>query len=112
MCGEFSVDLGSDGQFTILRMETIKSRKEYICDACFGRIAKGSYHARIPHVFDGRPDAWRFHLQCRNVADDAGWYSSGIVNQFREDDERGDEWVAHQVAVAEWATGLPYKRGK
>lgn len=46
----------------------VKAQKEYICDYCSQKIAKGEKHHRAYMKFDNEMYTWRSHLKCAELA--------------------------------------------
>lgn len=46
-----------------------KSRKEYVCDLCYAKIAIGEEYVRYSGKYDGEFFDWKYHVECHKVID-------------------------------------------
>lgn len=114
MCGDYGQFEGDyDGDSTMLGGPvSLRARKEYECAACQGLIPAGAYHTRLSWQEDRSVYSMRMHLQCRDICHEMGWYEMGIVvGEAENDEEKGEEWLAHRRSLYEWAAGGRYTYG-
>ena len=114
MCGDYSYEGDYDGDWTMLTSRTVRLKARTQCDACYGWIEAGSYHGTEAVKHDNRVQTYRWHLQCRDVMSQMGWWGERVIvdmaQEWDDDAPHGPSWLEHHRAVAVWASGGAYER--